>query len=181
MLERARPDDARLTGLRRASMPEQINALRAQLALAAELGRPATLHCLDAAGALLEVLRESPRIERGFLLHAYSGAAEMVPAFADLGAYFSFNGSFLDPRQSARQRVFRLIPEDRLLAETDAPAMPLPHERRRYRLPDTADGFTVNHPAEIAGVYAGLAEIRGQPVERLAATLEHNFVRLFGN
>jgi TatD DNase family protein len=181
MLERARPDDARLAGLRRASMAEQVDALRTQLALAAELGRPATLHCLDAAGALLDVLREGPRIGPGFLLHAYSGPAEMVSAFANLGAYFSFNGSFLDPRQISRQNVFRLIPEDRLLAETDAPAMPLPRERRRYPLPETADGFTINHPAEIAGVYAGLAEIRGQPVDRLAATLERNFARLFGN
>lgn len=181
ILERARPDDARLAGLRRASLVEQTAALRAQLALAEELQRAATLHCLDAAGALFEVLRNLPRLGPGFLLHAYSGPAEMVPAFAKLGAYFSFNGSFLDPRHRARQDVFRLIPEDRLLAETDAPAMTLPRERRRYALPDAADGSAVNHPAEIAAVYAGLAEIRGQPVEHLAAILERNFVRLFGS
>ena len=57
----------------------------------------------------------------------------------------------------------------------------LPRERRRYALPDAADGSAVNHPAEIAAVYAGLAEIRGQPVEHLAAILERNFVRLFGS
>lgn len=180
ILERARPDDARLAGLRRASLSEQTDALRAQLELAAELDRPATLHCLDAAGALFDLLREGPRLGRGFLLHAYSGPAEMVPAFAALGAYFSFNGSFLDPRQIARQEVFRRVPEDRLLAETDAPAMPLPRPRQLYTLHPTTDGIVVNHPANIAAVYSGLAEIRGRPVEQLAASLERNFERLFG-
>lgn len=180
MLDRARPDDPRLSGLRRAPLPEQIAALRWQLELAAALDRPATLHCLDATGALLEVLRSCPRLGRGFLLHAYSGPAELVPVFAALGAYFSFNGAFLEPRQAARREVFRLIPEDRLLAETDAPAMPLPEDRRRYVLPDAAEGFTVNHPANIACVYAGLAEIRRRPSDELAASLARNFTRLFG-
>lgn len=180
ILERARPDDPRLTGLRRAPLSEQVEALRWQLELAAALDRPATLHCLDATGALLEVLRTSPRLGRGFLLHAYSGPAELVPAFAALGAYFSFNGAFFESRHAARREAFRMIPEDRLLAETDAPAMPLPADRRRYVLPDTAEGFTVNHPANISAVYAGLAELRHISVEELAASIERNFARLFG-
>jgi TatD DNase family protein len=149
--------------------------------LAVTLQRPVTLHCLDAPGPLLEVLRTTPRIGRGFLLHAYSGPAELVPAFAELGAYFSFNGAFLEPRYAARREVFRMIPMDRLLAETDAPAMPLPATRRPYALPETAEGFTVNHPANLAAVYAGLAELRGVPLDALAATVERNFVRLFGD
>jgi TatD DNase family protein len=181
ILDRARPDDPRLHGLRRAPLTEQIDALRWQLDLAVTLQRPVTLHCLDAPGPLLEVLRTTPRIGRGFLLHAYSGPAELVPAFAELGAYFSFNGAFLEPRYAARREVFRMIPMDRLLAETDAPAMPLPATRRPYALPETAEGFTVNHPANLAAVYAGLAELRGVPLDALAATVERNFVRLFGD
>ena len=53
-----------------------------QLALAAELNRPATLHCLRAWGALEELLRQHPIPTRGFLLHAYSGPMEMVAGFA---------------------------------------------------------------------------------------------------
>lgn len=181
ILERARPDDPRLVGLRRATLAEQVDALRWQLELAATLDRPVTLHCLEATGALLDVLRTSPRLKRGFLLHAYSGPSELVPTFAALGAYFSFNGAFLESRHAAKREVFRSIPEDRLLAETDAPAMALPAEHRRYKLPDTVDGFAVNHPANIGAVYAGLAEIRGAPLDQLAASIERNFVRLFGN
>ncbi|MEI8342310.1 MAG: TatD family hydrolase [Verrucomicrobiota bacterium] len=38
----------------------------------------------------------------------------------------------------------------------------------------------MNHPANIGAVYEGLAEVRGIPVEKLAAQVEENFTRLFG-
>src|SRR6188474_2377594 len=57
MLERARADDPRLAGLRRASLDEQIEAFRCQLTIAAERNRTVSIHCLDAFGALHDVLR----------------------------------------------------------------------------------------------------------------------------
>jgi isoleucyl-tRNA synthetase len=65
ILERARPDDPRLAGLRRASLAEQDEAFRWQLALAAEQGRPASVHCLEAWGALSAALAETPRPPAG--------------------------------------------------------------------------------------------------------------------
>lgn len=180
ILERARPDDSRLAGLRRASLEEQGTAFRTQLALATARDRAVTIHCIDAWGALAEVLRAEPRPARGFLLHAYASSAEMGREFARLGAYFSFNGYFLGARQSAKQAVFKLLPLDRILVETDAPAMPLPEERRTHSLPGLADGNPINHPANIGAVYAGLAEILGMEFATLAAQVEENFRRLFG-
>ncbi len=180
ILDRARPDDPRLAGLRRAPPDEQKTALRWQLALAAEHGWPVTLHGLDAWGPLLEVLREGPRLPGGFLLHAYGGSAELAREFAALGAYFSFNGAFLEPRQTAKRAVFAGLPADRLLVETDAPAMPVPEERRTHALPPRADGTVVNHPGNLAAAYAGLAEIRGWAPAELRERVAENFVRLFG-
>jgi TatD DNase family protein len=180
ILERARPDDARLAGLRRAPLDEQIEVFAWQLELAATLVRPASIHCLDAFGALLETLTRTRRPVPGFLLHAYGGPVEMVKKFADLGAYFSFNGSFLDDRHAAKQEVFRHIPADRLLVETDAPAMPLPHQWATHRLPPAPGGQTINHPANLEATYAGLASLRGISVEELALLVETNFLRLFG-
>jgi len=180
ILERAKPDDARLAGLRRASLDEQVAAFAWQLALAAERNRAVTIHCLDAWGALLDVLRTTPRPACGFLLHAYGGSAELAREFAALGGYFSFNGYFLGERQAAQRAVFATLPDDRLLAETDAPAMPLPAERRAYSLPGVADRGPLNHPANLTGVYAGLAEVRRTDVTTLAVQLEQNFQRLFG-
>ena len=180
ILERARLDDPRLAGLRRASLDEQREAFSWQLALAAERNLPVTVHCLEAWGAILDVLRNAARPARGFLMHAYSGSAETARELAALGAYFSFNGNFLGERHAARRAVFAALPADRLLVETDAPAMPLPAERRAYSLPGLADGTTLNHPASIAVGYAGLAEVRRVPLPALTASVAENFTRFFG-
>ena len=179
ILDRARPDDPRLTGLRRASLEEQIEVFTAQLALATKDNRPATIHCLDAWGALAEIIRHTALPERGFLLHAYSGPAEMIRGFAERGAYFSFNGAFLDERQARHRNTFKLIPPERLLVETDAPAMLLPQPWRTYKLPPAPTGQPVNHPGNIEAAYAGLASLLGLTVADLAVQTETNFLRLF--
>jgi len=180
MLDRARPDDPRLAGLRRAPLEEQAEVFERQLRYAAETNRPVTLHCLEAWGALETLLRHTPCPRRGFLLHAYGGSREQIKVFADLGAYFSFNGTFLDPRKAARLEVFRVIPPERLLIETDAPAMPLPQIWRTHKLRPAPDGTAINHPGNIEAAYAGLAAFLGKPVADLAAQVDENFRRLFG-
>jgi len=180
ILDRARPDDPRLAGLRRSPLDEQRDAFTWQLHLAAERNLPVTIHCLDAWGALADVLRSTPLPSRGFLLHAYGGSAELARDFATLGAYFSFNGYFLGDRQSAKRDVFRTLPLDRLLVETDAPAMPLPASHRTHELPGLADGNPINHPANLPAVYAGLAQLRDLPLPTLTAQIAQNFTRLFG-
>lgn len=179
MLDRARPDDPRLAGLRRAPLAEQAEVCAAQLALAAALGRPATLHCLEAFGALHDLLRHAPPPARGFLLHAYSGPAELVRPFADLGAYFSFNGAFLAPRHAARRAVFQLIPAARLLVETDAPAMRLPPAHEAFPPLAVPDGSLANHPANLAATLTALAHLRRVPPDDLRRQIGQNFTRLF--
>lgn len=180
ILDRARADDSRLAGLRRAPLDEQLEAFTWQLDLAAQRNRPATIHCIDAWGALYEALRSASRPARGFLLHAYGGSAELAREFATLGAYFSFNGYFLGERQAARRAVFAMLPFERLLIETDAPAMPPPAEQRAYSLPGLADGNPINHPGNITTIYSGLAAIRALPIEKLTSQVEENFNRFFG-
>lgn len=146
----------------------------AQLRLANERQLPVTVHCLKAWGRLLEILQsETPRA--GFLLHSYSGPAEMLPRFTQLGAYFSMSGHFAHERKHAQQRVFKEVPDDRLLIETDAPDMPPPSALRPYSLEDAA----LNHPANLAAIYRFTARLRGLSVDDLATTVAANFKRLF--
>lgn len=180
MLDQARPDDPRLQGLPRAPITEQQNVFTLQLQIAVQQNRVATLHCLEAWGAMWEVLRNSPVPARGFLLHAYSGPQEMVAGLAKRGAYFSFNGAFLGERKERQKDVFRRVPLDRLLVETDAPAMSLPLAWRTHKLPPEPSGQPLNHPGNIEAVYAGLAALRGLPAPELSAAVAANFRRLFG-
>ncbi len=179
MLNRAKPDDPRLTGLRRAPLDEQREVFIWQLELAAQHDRAASIHCIDAWGALFDTLRETTLPARGFLLHAYAGPVEMVKPFADLGAYFSFNGSYLEPRRSRQRETFQSIPTERLLIETDAPSMPLRSTWKKYDLPEQPDGMAVNHPANLTGIYTGLADTLEIPITQLGETVEKNFKQLF--
>jgi len=176
MLDRARPDDPRLAGLRRAPLDEQRAIFQTQLALAVTLDRPATIHCIDAFGLLLETLQAVPLPPRGFLLHAYSGSVELVAPFTALGAYFSFNGAYLAPRHARLRALYQTIPLDRLLIETDAPAMRAPAAHAPHTLAPTPD---LNHPANLAATYAALATLRELPLATLTNQVAANYRRLF--
>jgi TatD DNase family protein len=151
-----------------------------QLRLAAERNLPVSIHCLQAWGRLLEILRAEPRPQCGFLLHSFGGPLEMVGPLAELGAYFSFPGYFAQARKSRQRETFRSVPPDRLLIETDAPDQPLPEEHILYPLSDTASGKPLNHPANLRAVYQFVARLLDEPVERLAEQVEANFQALWG-
>ncbi len=176
-----------------APLAEQELVFGEQMRIAAERNRPASLHCLQAWGRLEEQLRTGPKPACGFLLHSYGGPAEMVKSLAGLGAYFGFPGYFLHERKARQREAFRMVPEDRLLVETDAPDQRLPATDELGRVLDGKvggeeegvalvgpDGRPLNHPANLRLVYRGLAWVRGTEVEGLAGRVEVNFGRLFG-
>ena len=150
-----------------------------QLQLAAERNLPLSIHCLQAWGPLLAILRAEPRPACGFLLHSYGGAPELVAPLAELGAYFSLPGYFAHERKTRQREAFKQVPAERLLIETDAPDQLLPAERVQYPLTDAASGKPINHPANLGAVYRFAAELRNEPLETLVRTVADNFQRLF--
>jgi TatD DNase family protein len=159
----------------------QEEAFIAQLRLASERNLPVSIHCLQTWGRLLEILQAEPRPAGGFLLHSYGGPAEMVKAFAALGAYFSLPGYYAHERKQRQRETFRQIPLERFLIETDAPDQSLPEDRNKFPLPNAEGGAPLNHPANLGAVYAFAAELREMPLAELAGRVEANFRRLFGN
>lgn len=151
-----------------------------QLRLAAERNLPLSIHCLQAWGRLLEILRAEPRPRCGFLLHSYGGSRELIAPLAELGAYFSLPGYFAHARKVRQRETFRHIPPERLLIETDAPDQLLPDELNRHPLADVQTGKPLNHPANLGAVYEFAAGLLGEPVASLACRVEANFRRLFG-
>jgi TatD DNase family protein len=145
-----------------------------QLRLAADRNLPASIHCLQAWGRMLEILQREPRPARGFLLHSYGGPAELVAPLAKLGAYFSLPGYFAREDKGKKREACLRVPPDRLLIETDAPDQSLPAERQTHRLEN------LNHPANLGAVYAFAAELYGESLESITARVGQNFRRLFG-
>ncbi len=163
-----------------ASLEVQLQVLDQHLALASERGLPVTLHCLKAWGPLMDCLRRRPQLPRGFLLHSYGGSVELVPELIRLGAYFSISGHSLHPRKSSHAAVFRAIPRDRLLIETDAPDQLPPADWVSHFTTD-ARGIPVNSPVNLARIAEGVSGLLGIPIEELAAQCETNWLRFFGS
>ena len=146
-----------------------------QLRLARELDRPLTIHCLRAWGALLDAFAEAPPPAR-FLMHSFGGSIEIARRLIPLGAFFSFSGHFLHPRKSAVLEVFRQLPADRILLETDAPEMLPPAEIITHPLSENH-----NHPANLPAIGQALAAALGMTAEALAELNRENARRCFGS
>lgn len=152
----------------------QEEVFRAQMAVAAELGRPVSIHCRKAWAALLEVLDELPELPPGVVVHSFSGSRELVEQLADKGVHFSFSGSITLSGNKRAHRTVPHVPAERLLIETDAPDIPpVIDGRRDYEHP--------NEPSLLVHILDRVAELRGAGREEIAGLTTRNAERLFGH
>lgn len=147
---------------------DQERVFLAQLELAAELGRPVTIHCRRAWGRLLELLDGIDQCPSGMLIHCFGGSAEIAQELVRRGAFISFSGSITRPNNRKAGPAIRAVPDDRMLIETDAPDI----------LPQGAAG-PLNEPAHLRLVLAKAAELRGVSGQELARITFENAERFF--
>ena len=145
----------------------QRQAFGRQLDLAAQLGRPVVVHTREAVDDTAAMIAEAGRAGVRGVLHCFSGPASLAEIALAAGWYISFAGIVTFKRWSD-DPLIRLVPDDRLLVETDAPYLaPVPHRGKR------------NEPAFVPLTLARLAQARDQQVEAVAACTTGNAVRLF--
>jgi len=149
---------------------EQSDVFSAQVELALKLGRPVSIHCRNAWEALDKALVQLGRLQRGFVIHSYSGSTETITSLRNSGAFFSFSGSITRPNNRKGRKAAAEVPLDRLLIETDSPD-----------IPPTIPGRTVavNEPANLIYVLREIAAIRNMPEEEIASYTWNNACRLF--
>jgi TatD DNase family protein len=136
-----------------------------QLAMAR---KPVVIHTREAWDDTLRLLREHLGVTGVF--HCFSGGPEEAEQVLAMGFYISFAGVVTFPKALRIQEAARRVPRDRLLVETDAPYLaPVPKRGKR------------NEPAFVVETARRLAELRGEPLEQIAAAATENFQRLFGN
>lgn len=146
----------------------QLPCFERQLALAARLGMPAVIHCRAADDDAYAILREyAPRLT-ACILHCFGGSVQFARQCLDLGCYVSFAGNVTFPKAAVLQEAARLVPADRLLAETDAP----------YLAPQTVRGKRCE-PPHVLHTVQFLAALRGEPVEELSERILQNACRSF--
>jgi TatD DNase family protein len=153
-----------------AERERQETIFRAQIRAARLVKLPLVIHVLRAHDAAPRILREERADEVGGVLHSYSGGEQLVSVYRDLNMAFSFAGPITYENARRPLAAARAIPEDLLLAETDAPDhAPASHRGSR------------SEPAFVADVIAGLAAATGVSVAEMAARTTSNARRLFGD
>lgn len=155
------------------SIEIQLPIFTDQLRIARELNRPVTIHCLRAWDPLFDAFNQQEPPEK-FLLHSFNGSIEIARRLIPLGARFSFSGYFLKPEKARIIDVFRELPHDRILLETDAPDMTPPSGCRTHPLTDN-----INHPANLPAIGGALAMALQINSEQLANLTNNNALDCF--
>jgi TatD DNase family protein len=148
--------------------PAQQEAIfREQLALARELGLPVVIHTREAHADTLRILAAAARGQPG-VMHSFSGDWAFAEACLEIGFLLSLSGPLTFSKAVELHEVARRAPLERLLVETDSPYLS-PHPHRGQR----------NESARVRLVAERLADLRGEPLERVAAQLWANAERIF--
>jgi TatD DNase family protein len=148
---------------------QQQTSFRAHIVAARETRLPLIVHTRDAEDDTAEILADE--MEKGAysgVIHCFTASQDFADKALALGFYVSISGIVTFKNAKELQASASLIPEDRLLIETDAPFLaPVPHRGRPCE------------PAFVTDTARFLAELRGVSVELLARQTTANFYRLF--
>jgi TatD DNase family protein len=144
-------------------------SFRAHIAAARETGLPIIVHTREAEADTYAILAEE--MGKGAftgVIHCFTASQDFADKALALGLYVSISGIVTFKNAKELQSSAKMIPSHRLLIETDAPFLaPVPHRGRPCE------------PAFVADTARFLAELRGEPVEALAALTSANFRDLF--
>ena len=144
----------------------QLQAFRAQMALAQELDLPVIVHERDAHADGLSVVDEFSKVKGVF--HCYSGSPEMAQELVKRGWYIGFTGVLTFKNARKAVEVAANIPLERLVLETDCPYMaPEPFRGKR------------NDPSKLYRMAEKLAEVRGLSVEEIHRITTENGKKLY--
>lgn len=137
-----------------------------QLVLAKELDLPVIIHDREAHEDTMTLLK---RYKPKGVVHCFSGSAEMAKEIIKLGMYIGLGGAVTFKNARKPREVAEIVPEDKLLIETDCPYMtPVPHRGKR------CDSSYIPFTAEV------LAEIRGVSAQDILDLTRKNANTLFG-
>lgn len=132
-------------------------------------GLPLVIHAREADDDVAAILEdESGKGAFSFVLHCFTGGADLARRAVALGGYVSFSGILTYKSAASLREIAAELPAERLLVETDAPYLaPGPWRGKR------------NEPSYVVETARILAETRSVTPDEIAARTTENFFRLF--
>lgn len=147
----------------------QKDVFRKQIALAKKVNMPIIIHNREATEDIIEVLQEEDAKQIGGIMHCYNDSAQYIQACLDMNFYISFGGTVTFKNAPLPQEAAKVVPDNRLLIETDAPFL-APHPNRGKR----------NEPSYVKLVAERLAELRNVSYEEISQLTTDNGLKFFG-
>ncbi len=147
----------------------QKSSFRSHIAASRKTGLPLIVHTRDAEEDTAAILAEE--MGKGAftgIIHCFTASADFAEKALALGFHISLSGIVTFKNAKDLQETAKLIPDDKLLVETDAPFLaPVPHRGKTCE------------PAFVADTAAFVAGLRGVSHDEIALTTSDNFFRLF--
>jgi len=138
-----------------------------QIDLANKYNLPISIHCRDAYGDCLQILKEH-KVNKGGVMHAYAGSPEMAKEFMKLGFYFGFGGTVTFKNAHNIKKNCEEIPIEKILLETDSPYLtPTPHRGE------------INHSKYLCYIRDEIARIKNISSDEVDKITTENFKNLF--
>ncbi len=132
----------------------QRRVFRRQIQLAHESGLPLALHIREAHDDALAIMQEEGFPTAGTILHCCSLSASELEPWIEAGCYIAYGGAITFASSDDAREAAKLVPEDRLLTETDCPYMTPVPLRGEENGPEYII-FTAERLAEVRGIEPG--------------------------
>ena len=153
---------------RQETQEAQKNLFRIQLKAAKLSGLPIIIHSREAEDDTIALLKEEAGPELHGVLHCFSSQEKLAKVGLDMGFYISASGIITFKSAETLRQIFKSIPMERLLLETDAPFLaPVPFRGRR------------NEPAYMIKTAEVLADLKQVRLDQLRDQTTENFFNLF--
>ncbi len=139
----------------------QRKAFVEQLELAVAIDKPVFLHQRDAHQDFIDILKPFLPKLKGACLHCFTGSEQELVECVEHGLYIGVTGWICDERRGQElKRIVKLIPQGRLMVETDAPYL-LPRDMR------PKPKSSRNLPQYLPHIVAEVARCRDESIQEL--------------
>ena len=146
----------------------QIKSFENHIKASVDLNVPIIVHSRNAESETFAILDKYKKENLKILMHCFTGTSDFAEKLMKFNTYFSASGIITFKNSIDLQKTFKIIPEEKLLIETDSPFLsPVPMRGKK------------NEPSYIKYTLDKLAELKNVNNEKLDNITTNNFNNLF--
>ena len=146
----------------------QITSFKTHIEASIDLNIPIIVHSRNAENETYDILKNYIKYKPKILMHCFTGSSEFAYKLLTLDSYFSASGIITFKNSNDLRDTFKIIPNDKLLIETDSPYLaPVPHRGKK------------NEPSFIKHTLEKLAQVKNVEISSIEKITSNNFNSLF--